>query len=194
MSLSETPGVPGAVGAMAPAGPAAMPAQTHLRATPARATLRWLAQALAVLGGLLMCVITLMTCISVAGRNTTGWTLLGDIELTAATCGAAVALFLPLCQMQRRNITIDFFTAWASPGLVGLLERLGALLLGLCMLWLAWRSFQGGLMAWETQAGSMMLGFPEWLTYCGIVPGLALTGVIGLYQVAAGFDTEEAPL
>lgn len=175
------PATPLAPGSVQPA------ARRHVR-------LRGLAQAFAVMGGALICALTLMTCVSVLGRNTTGWTLVGDLELTAAACGAAVSLFLPLCQMERRNITVDFFTAWVSSTWAERLERLGALLMGLSMLWLAWRSYQGALMAWETQAGSMLLGFPEWVIYCGIVPGTALAGWIGLYQAAAGFDTEETAL
>jgi len=63
----------------------------------------------------------------------------------------------------------------------------GAFLLGLTMALLAWRTALGGLNAWNTQAGSMMLGFPEWIVYCGIVPALALTAVIGLVQALRGF-------
>ena len=50
-----------------------------------------LAQASAVLAGLLLTGITLMTCVSLVGRNTTGWTLVGDFELTAYAAGAAIA-------------------------------------------------------------------------------------------------------
>jgi hypothetical protein len=53
---------------------------------------------------------------------------------------------------------------------------------------MAWRSVIGGLSAWHTGAGSMMLGFPEWIVYCGIVPPLALTALIAFVQAARGFD------
>ena len=33
----------------------------------------------------------------------------------------------------------------------------------------------------------MMLGFPEWIVYCGIVPPLALAALIGFAQAAARF-------
>ena len=51
--------------------------------------------------GVLLTVITLMTCVSLIGRNTTGWTIVGDFELSGAAAGAAVALFLPWCQVRR---------------------------------------------------------------------------------------------
>jgi hypothetical protein len=57
--------------------------------------LELLAKACAVAAGALLTLITLMTCVSVIGRNTTGWTIVGDFELTGAAAGAAIALFLP---------------------------------------------------------------------------------------------------
>jgi hypothetical protein len=38
----------------------------------------------------------------------------------------------------------------------------------------------------------MMLGFPEWVVYCGIVPPLALCGLIGLAQAVRGFPEQGA--
>ena len=149
--------------------------------------LELLARGCAIAAGLLLTVITLMTCISLIGRNTTGWTIAGDFELTGSAAGAAIALFLPWCQVRRGNIIVDFFTAKMSAPTNAALDRLGALLLGVVMALLAWRSAIGGWNAWTSQAGSMMLGFPEWIVYCGIVPPLALTAVIGFVQAARGF-------
>ena len=152
--------------------------------------LEHLARACAIAAGLLLTVITLMTCVSLIGRNTTGWTIVGDFELSGSAAGAAIALFLPWCQVRRGNIIVDFFTAKASAATNAILDRLGALLLGVAMALLAWRSAIGGWNAWTSQAGSMMLGFPEWIVYVGIVPPLALTAVIGLAQALRGFGDE----
>ncbi len=146
-----------------------------------------LARGCAIAAGTLLTVITLMTCVSLIGRNTTGWTIVGDFELTGAAAGAAIALFLPWCQLRRGNIIVDFFTAKATRRTNESLDRLGALLLAVAMCLLAWRSAVGGWSAWRSQAGSMMLGFPEWIVYCGIVPPLALTAAIGLTQALRGF-------
>jgi TRAP-type C4-dicarboxylate transport system permease small subunit len=150
--------------------------------------LEQLAKLCAVLAGVLLTAITLMTCVSLIGRNTVGWTIVGDFELSGSAAGAAIALFLPWCQYRRGNIIVDFFTAKASDATNARLDRLGALILALCMGLLTWRTAVGGLAAWNSKAGSMMLGFPEWIVYCGIVPPLALTGVIGFAQAIRGFD------
>jgi TRAP-type C4-dicarboxylate transport system permease small subunit len=144
----------------------------------------------AILAGVLLTVITLMTCLSVLGRNTTGTTLVGDFELTGVVAGAAIALFLPWCQVRRGNIIVDFFTSGASARTNALFDRLGALLLALALGLLAWRTALGGLSAWRTQSATMMLGFPEWIVYCFMVPPLVLTALVALWQAAAGFEPE----
>ena len=149
-----------------------------------------LAKFCAILAGVLLTAITLATCLSLIGRNTIGVTLVGDFELTGVTAGAAIALFLPWCQLQRGNIIVDFFTAKASRKINAGLDRLGALLLGLAVGLLAWRTTLGGLNAFNTQSGTMMLGFPEWIVYAGMVPPLALTAIIGLWQALNGFGDE----
>jgi TRAP-type C4-dicarboxylate transport system permease small subunit len=136
-----------------------------------------LAKFCAILAGVLLTAITLMMCVSLIGRNTVGWTLVGDFELSASAAGAAIALFLPWCQYRRGNIIVDFFTAKAAPGTIAALDRLGALLLALAMALLTWRTTLGGLNAWRSQSGSMMLGFPEWIVYAFMVPPIALTAL-----------------
>lgn len=164
-------------------------AQTDHPATEtALKVLELLAKICAVAAGVLLTGITLMTCVSVAGRNTTGATLVGDFELTGVAAGAAIALFLPWCQITRGNIIVDFFTATLSARTNERLDRFGALLLGLAMLLLSWRTALGGLNAWQTRSGTMMLGFPEWIVYACMLPPLLLTGVIALWQAARGFE------
>jgi TRAP-type C4-dicarboxylate transport system permease small subunit len=151
-----------------------------------------LARLCAILAGVLLVVITLMTCISVLGRSTIGKTIVGDFELTGAAAGAAIALFMPWCQIERGNIIVDFFTTGLNAARQEWLDRVGALLMALVMGLLAWRTSIGGINAWNSQSGSMMLGFPEWITYAAIVPALALTAIIALRQCLFGFDGHHA--
>jgi len=147
-----------------------------------------LAKLCAVAAGMLLIVITLMTCVSLLGRNTIGWTIVGAFELSGSAAGAAIALFMPWCQVRRGNIIVDFFTARASEATQQWLDRFGALLLALAMGLMTWRTGVGGLNAWKSQTGSMIMGFPEWIVYVGMVPPLALTALIALVQAVRGFD------
>ena len=149
-----------------------------------------LARLCALAGGALLTVITFMVCASLIGRNTSGWTLVGDFELTASAAGAAIALFMPLAQVRGNHIIVDFFTLKAPAEAKVVMDRIGALLLGVVMALMAWRSTLGGLSAWEAGSGSMMLGFPEWIVYCGVVPALAVGAVIALVQAATGHMPE----
>lgn len=154
-------------------------------------TLSLLARGCALLAGALLTTITLVTCASLIGRNTTGTTLLGDYELTAVSAGAAVALFMPWCQLRRGHIIVDFFTAWVPQRGITWLDRFGALLLGALMLLLSWRTAIGGMSAYDSQTTTMMLGFPEWIVYVVMVPPMLLTGVIALIQAFGGEFQED---
>jgi TRAP-type C4-dicarboxylate transport system permease small subunit len=148
--------------------------------------LELLAKLCSILAGTLLTFITLMTCYSLIGRNTSGSTIVGDFELTGVATGAAIALFMPLCQFKKANIVVDFFTAKASPATIAQLDRLGALFMAAAFALLTWRTFLGGMNAWTSQSGSMMLGFPEWIVYAAMTPPLALSAAIALTQALMG--------
>ena len=119
----------------------------------------FLAVVLAVLAGVLLTAVTLVTCVSLIGRNTTGWTLLGDYELTAVAAGAAIALFMPWAQLRRENIIVDFFTARAPARLNAAFDRFGALALAVVMFLLAWRTVIGCMSAYSAQTTSIVMMF-----------------------------------
>ncbi len=153
--------------------------------------LELLAKTCAVLAGVLLTLITLMTCVSLIGRNTIGRTLVGDVEISAFVAGAAVALFMPWCQLRRGHIIVDFFTAKAGAATQQRLDRVGALLLAAVMVLMTWRTAVGGISAWKSHSGSMMLGLPEWTVYVCMVPPLALTAVIALVQAVRGLPAHQ---
>jgi TRAP-type C4-dicarboxylate transport system permease small subunit len=154
-------------------------------------TLENLAKLCAILAGVLLVFITLMTCTSVVGRELVGKTIVGDFELSGAAAGAAIALFMPWCQFKRGNIMVDFFTAKASESAQHKMERMGAFLLAVVMALMTWRTTLGGMNAWTSNSGTMMLNFPEWMIYSAMVPPLALTAIIALHQAFCGFADEQ---
>ena len=149
--------------------------------------LAYLAKFCAILAGLLLTVITLMTCASLIGRNTLGTTITGDFELTGVAAGAAIAMFMPFCQLQRGNIIVDFFSAKFGDRTNAGMDRFGALLVALLFALLAWRTSLGGLNSWRTNSETQIIGFPEWIAYASMVPPFVLTMVIGLRQALFGF-------
>jgi TRAP-type C4-dicarboxylate transport system permease small subunit len=148
------------------------------------------AKASALMAGALVALMVVISCGSIIGRETVGRTLTGDFELVGLATGAAVGLFMPLCQLHRGNIVVDVFTSRAPAAFNNVLERVGALLLALCCALLAWRAALGGLSSYTAHSTTMLLGVPEWWAYAPMVPGFGLTAVIGLWQAVAGFHVE----
>lgn len=154
--------------------------------------LEYLAKLCAIVAGVLLTGITLMTCASLIGRNTTGDSIVGAFELTGVAAGAAIALFMPLCQLRRGNIIVDFFTARMSGAVNDTLDRFGTLLLVLIFALLAWRTTLGGLNVYFAHSETQIMGFPEWIVYAAMVPPFILTSLIALHQTLFGFGATEA--
>ena len=147
-----------------------------------------LARMSAILAGLLMTIITLLTCGNLFLRNVTEDAIPGAFEMTALATGAAIALFMPLCQVRQGNIIVDFFTANCSDETNAFMDRIGALVLSSIFALLAWRTVIGGLSAYNANSLTMLMGIPEWIVYAAMVPPFALTAIIGLTQSVFGFD------
>ena len=150
-----------------------------------------LAKFCAILAGVLLTGITLMTCGSLIGRNTVGVSIVGAFELTGVAAGAAIAMFMPICQARRGNIIVDFFTAGASARTQAGMDRLGAFVIALIFGLLAWRSTLGGLNSHSSGSETQIMGFPEWIVFAFMVPAFVLAGLIALHQAVFGFIVPE---
>jgi TRAP-type C4-dicarboxylate transport system permease small subunit len=150
-----------------------------------------LAKFCAILAGVLLTGITLMTCGSLIGRNTVGVSIVGAFELTGVAAGAAIAMFMPICQARRGNIIVDFFTARAGARTQAGMDRLGAFVIALIFGLLAWRSTLGGLNSHSAGSETQIMGFPEWVVFAFMVPAFVLAGLIALHQAVFGFTAAE---
>ena len=137
--------------------------------------------AAALAGGLILAAIALLTTASILGRWFFATPILGDIELVQTGCAMMIALALPYCQLKRAHINVDFFTQKAPPRVRAALDAIGSVALGLICLVMAWRAAVGVADMRAAGETTMVLGFPSWLTYLVMVPGLALSGVTALY-------------
>lgn len=154
-------------------------------------SLERVARLCSILGGLIMIGLTLMTCYSLIGRNFFNSALIGDFELTGVGVGAAIALFMPLCQLKREHIIVDFFTAKCSPQLNFQLDRLGDLLMTVIFSLLAWRCGVAAIKAKENMGASMLLEFPDWIVLTSMCIPFGITAVIAALQVVSKFDNHK---
>lgn len=130
--------------------------------------------ALAVFGGLLLVAGALLTVVSVTGRYLFSAPIHGNVEMVELSAAAAVASFLPYCQMKRGHVIVDFFTLWAPERLKALLDTLGALLFALCAGILTWRLSLGGQDMFRYNDQTMVLGIPTWYAFAVMVPSFLL--------------------
>jgi TRAP-type C4-dicarboxylate transport system permease small subunit len=146
------------------------------------------------IGGLILVAMALVTVTSVIGRAFFAHPILGDVELVQLGTAVCVALFLPYTQFRGGNIIVDIFTNAAKPRAKAWMDGLGALLYALAMALICWRVYAGGVVARESEEASMLMNFPIWITYMLMVPGLALSAVIGLYHAGVHWfaKSEEA--
>lgn len=149
-----------------------------------------IARLCSLLGGLVMTGLMLMTCYSLIGRNFFDAALIGDFELTGVGAGAAIALFMPLCQLKRENIIVDFFTAKCSEATNFKLDRLGDGFMTVIFALLAWRCGVAAINAKETMGASMLLGFPDWIVFTSMCIPFGITAVIACMQAFSPMDTD----
>ena len=132
----------------------------------------------ALTGATLLTAIMLMSVVSIALRALGFDPIQGDFELVQVGLAACIALLLPWCQLQGGNIVADFFTASLHAGIRRRLDALGAALFALVMALVAWRTGVGAAVMKTNGEITMLLGFPIWIGYALMTPGLALTAVV----------------
>jgi len=140
-----------------------------------------------------MSAVMLMTCYSLISRNFFDTALIGDFELTGVGAGAAIALFMPLCQLKHENIIVDFFTANRSALFNHRLDRLGDSLMAIIFFLLSWRCTAAAINAVETMGASMLLGFPDWIVFTSMAIPFGLTSIIAANQALSKFTVTTAP-
>jgi TRAP-type C4-dicarboxylate transport system permease small subunit len=165
------------------------PTGTDRPADPAGRALFAIARVLAVLGGVLSCVMALVVTISVSGRYLLSMPINGDYDIVGILCGCAVFAFLPYCQLKRGHVLADFFTQNASLRAKAALDAMGNLFFLLASIMFTWRLYFGMLELIQTSEQIAAFAFYRWWTipfdlFCMIVLILAI--LYSLSQDIAG--------
>ena len=140
-------------------------------------------EAWALLGGLVLFAIALMTAWSATSGWLFGKPLPGDVEMVEMLTAVSVFMFLPYCQLTGANVTADIFTARAGPRAVARLELLGALVALAFSLLLSWRMYEGLLDYRQYVETTTILKIPIWYAYLPALVSLALLAVAALASV-----------
>jgi TRAP-type C4-dicarboxylate transport system permease small subunit len=144
-------------------------------------------RAWAVLGGVVLLAVMLMTVASVLMRATLGAPILGDFELVELGTAIAAFAFLPYCHQAGGNVVVDVFTNRAPERVKSALSALSSLVLLLIALVLAWRMTLGGVDFYRYHETTTNLGIPRWWAFPPILISLALLALVSLTLLAREF-------
>lgn len=151
------------------------------------AAIEWLARALAILGGLVLVAITLLTVVSITGRAFVRQGLgpiPGDFELVEAMTAFAVFSFLPWCQLRRAHATVDVFTSFLSDRVNRWIDLVTELVMTLVMVLIAWRLWYGMMDKIRYHETTFILQFPVWWGFAAAMFAVAIGVVVSFYMLA----------
>ncbi len=148
---------------------------------------RW-ALWLAVLGGLLLVALALLTIVSVVGRGASSsfgvlGPVRGDFELVIMGTAIAVFAFLPYAQYRRGHVAMEIATNWTSPHTKALLAMIADVLMTGAAFLIAWRLHAGLLDKIGNGETTFIVGIPTWLGYAGSAVGAWTMVAVSLYTV-----------
>ena len=123
------------------------------------------ARLLALIGGVAVCAMAVLTTVSILGRFFFAKPIPGDYEIVSVLSGTAVFAFLPYCQLMGGNIVVDFFMAAATPRAKFLCDLLGHLLYLALGALLTWRLVYGAFDMYHYAETTTTIGFPRWITF-----------------------------
>lgn len=144
-----------------------------------------LAQATALIGGLVLMVLILMTTFSVAGREVGIGEINGNYEILEAGIAFAIFSFLPLCQLSSAHATVDVFTSGLRPRALTILKALWELVLAAVIVLIAWR-LEGGLERYlRNGETTLFLQFPVWWAFGASYAAACVAAIVAVYCALA---------
>ncbi len=153
-----------------------------------------MATCLAIVGGLVLLTIVLINVLSITGRVLFSRALVGDFELIEMGCAMAIFMFMPLCQLRKGNIIIDFFTTKLSEKRKHFLDALNTLIFALVASFFAWRMCFGAWDMIKYDEQTMLLQLSVWIPFFPAIFSLLLLSLIcfySFYQSLKTFSTRD---
>lgn len=166
--------------------------------------MKMLAKWTAIIGGITLVVLVVLTCISVIGRgastlghsdfltglapglaqsivNTGVGPVTGDFELLEAGVAFAVFAFLPLCQLHSGHATVDVFTSLMPEKFNRFLIAFWEVLLAILIVVISWRLFVGMEDKMRYGETTFLLQFPIWWSYLASFLASVVAAIVAIY-------------
>jgi len=146
--------------------------------------LTWLAQTFALIGGVMLFAMTLMSTVSILGRWLLAQSIPGDYEIAQLATAIAVSAFLPWCALRGGHVVVDFLTNNAPARIRHALDALGYFSIAFVGVLVAWRLAEGLIGLRDSGETTMVLSIPTWYAYAPMIPSFLLLGAVALYRTA----------
>lgn len=163
-----------------------------------------LSRLMAYLGGAMLVILILLTCVSVSGRLLNGalhsdfmvgfapafaqWALgmgigpiNGDFELIEAGIAFSIFAFMPICTLSGAHAAVDIFTAAMSDKANQILRTITAVVFAAVFVLIAvqlWGGMQAKLRSGQT---TFLIEFPVWWAYALSLTGAVVAAIIAVY-------------
>ena len=171
-------------------------------------TMLALARGMAVLGGIVLTLLILLTCVSVAGRVLNGalhgafmqsvapgladglialgvGPVLGDFEVVEAGVAFTIFAFLPLCQITGGHASVDIFTSRLPDAINRVIGAVVEAVFAAVLILIALRLYAGMQDKMQYSETTFMLQFPIWWAYAASLVAAGLAAIVGVYVAAA---------
>lgn len=162
-----------------------------------------LAQIMALLGGVVLCLIVVMVCVSISGRELgdlahSGWLagvgewliglgvgpILGDFELVESGIAFAIFAFLPLTQLSGSHAQVDIFTSGMGPRVNRILATFWSIVMAVIIVLITWRLFVGMQDKIRYNETTYLIQFPIWWAYAASFAAAIAASMVSIYCAA----------
>jgi TRAP-type C4-dicarboxylate transport system permease small subunit len=144
-----------------------------------------IAQGAAIIGGLVLMVIILLTCISIVGRIVGLGEIRGNYEILEAGVAFAIFSFFPICQLHGAHATVDVFTSGLRRRTLLWLRAFWEVMLAAAIVFLTWR-LEGGLERYLSNGETtLFLQFPVWWSYGASFAAACVAALVAVYCAGA---------
>ena len=151
-----------------------------------------MATAFAIIGGLVLLTMVIINVLSITGRVLFAKPLVGDFELIEMGCATAIFMFMPLCQLKKGNIVIDFFTTKLSEKKKHFLDEINTLIFAVVATFFAWRMCFGAWDMIKYEEQTMLLQLSVWIPFFPAIFSFFLLSLICFYSCYQNIKADKA--
>lgn len=164
-----------------------------------------LSRFMAILGGIVLTFLVVLTCVSIAGRLLNGffhgdfmesiapgfahWAIQagvgpvnGDFELVESGVAFAIFAFMPLCQITSGHASVDIIVNMLPARVNSFLRMVIEVVFAAVLVLIAWKLYDGMNSKMRYGETTFLIQFPIWWAYAASLFGAVIAAIVGIYM------------